>query len=470
MEAYRSFQEAAAGAENVPELDGELTLAPEARAEAAKDFGGLPHGHPSLVLRPGSADDVAAMLRYCRDNNIPVAPRGQGHSTFGQAQAPGGLVVDTGTLDSIHLDGDTAVVGAGTRWSELVRAALAQGHTPPVLTDYLELSVGGTLSVGGLGGATHQHGSQTDTVTELEVVTGSGRRTVCSPDREPGLFRAVLAGLGQCAIITRATLRLAPAPETVRRYRIPHPSVTALTANQRRLIHSDVFSYVEGQAHPAPELPGGWRYTLEAASPLSSTPGGEEELADLGIHPGPDEVEDLPYLDFADRMAPDVAYLESVGAWHDPHPWWNAILPDSTVDATVSETMAELRPADVGPTGMALLYPLFRNRLHTPLLRVPDEPVVFLFSLLRTATPDPDVSGSEEMVRANRALYERVRARGGVQYPVGSIPMETRDWREHFGERWPLLAEAKREHDPAGVLTPGPGIFPGPGGSAPASE
>jgi FAD/FMN-containing dehydrogenase len=42
-------------------------------------------------------------------------------------------------------------VEAGARWSEVLRATLAQGKTPPVLTGYLELSVGGTLIAGGVG-------------------------------------------------------------------------------------------------------------------------------------------------------------------------------------------------------------------------------------------------------------------------------------------------------------------------------
>ncbi len=80
--------------------------------------------------------------------------------------------------------------------------------------------VGGTLSVGGIGGASPHYGAQVDTVLELEVVTGAGRRIRCSPGRHLELFQAVLAGLGQCAVLVRATLRLLPAPSRVRHYRL----------------------------------------------------------------------------------------------------------------------------------------------------------------------------------------------------------------------------------------------------------
>ena len=56
----------------------------------------------------------------------------------------------------------------------------------------------------------------------------------------------------------------------------------------------------------------------------------------------------------------------------------------------------------------------------------------------------------------------RIRHLGGYQYPIGSIPTTPADWRAHFGQTWPLLADARRRYDPRGILTPGQGIFPVP--------
>src|SRR5260370_35281222 len=107
---------------------------------------------------------------------------------------------------------DQASVGAGATWRQVLRGTLAVGLTPPVLTDYLGLSVGGTLSVGGLSGSSFRHGAQVDHVTELEVVTGSGMRELCSPTPNPDLFGAVRAGLGPYCSLRPATIPLAPAP------------------------------------------------------------------------------------------------------------------------------------------------------------------------------------------------------------------------------------------------------------------
>ncbi|WP_133742300.1 FAD-binding protein [Actinorugispora endophytica] len=446
--------------ERVPPLDGELLVDPGSREEAADDYGHMVRHHPRAVLRPGSVSDVAVMLRYCRARGIPVAARGQGHSTNGQSQVEAGLVVETGTLDDIRVEGDRAVVQAGALWSDLLRRTLPHGLTPPVLTDYLELSVGGTLSVGGVGGATHRHGAQVDGVLELEVVTGAGHRVVCSPTRRADLFRAALAGLGQCAVVTSATVGLVPAPDRVRRYQLRYPEVAALTADQRRVAADGRFEYLEGSVQP--DGTGGWVYVLEAVAFWrdGSAPDDAALTGDLSHETGTEEVDDLSYLDFADRLAPSVAYLRSTGEWYDPHPWWNVFVPGSAVDSFVESVMADLTPADIGPTGVVLLYPFGRPLLGAPLLRVPDDPEVFLFALLKTATPGPGAPTPEEMVEANRSLYERVRDLGGYQYPVGTVPMSEDDWRRHFGDAWPDLAAAKQKYDPRNILAPGQGVFP----------
>jgi FAD/FMN-containing dehydrogenase len=81
-------------------------------------------------------------------HHLQVAMHRQGHSTFGQAQAEAGVVIDSRTLHAIHDVGPQgAVVEAGVRWLNLLTATVAQGYTPPVLTDFLELSVGGVPSM-----------------------------------------------------------------------------------------------------------------------------------------------------------------------------------------------------------------------------------------------------------------------------------------------------------------------------------
>jgi FAD/FMN-containing dehydrogenase len=400
------------------------------------------------------------MVRFANRHGIEVAMRGQGHATFGQAQVPAGVVVDSSTLATIHqIDRHSAVVDAGVQWLDLARAAVAAGLTPPVFTDYIELSVGGTLSAAGIGGTTQHYGFQVDNVLELEVVTGDGRLRSCSPDRDPQLFNAVLGGLGQFAIIVRATVRLLPAPDKARGYQLFYSDLDTYLADQRLLLQDGRFSSLEGQVARTVD-DSAWEFFVDAAAYYDAAhpPDDAALLAGLGFGPGRTIITEYDYLDWLNRLAPAIEFLKQIGAWTLPHPWLNLFLPASRTRDLVAGVLAELTLADTGQ-GPVLLYPFATAPLHRPFVQVPAEPVAFLFALLRTAVPPaPDVIA--RMVAANRATYEQARDAGGKRYPVGSVPMSPADWRDHYGTAWPAFAAAKARYDPRHVLTPGQGIFP----------
>ncbi|MFF3489133.1 FAD-binding protein [Streptomyces sp. NPDC002701] len=447
----------------LPELDGSLHTDEVSLSAAADDFGHIVHRRPAAVLRPGSVADVVTMVRFCGEHGIPVAPRGQGHGTGGQAQAAGGLVVETAPLDAVGPlgPGSTGVrVGAGARWSDVAKATLVHGLTPPVLTDYLELSVGGTLSVGGLGGQTHRSGAQVDNVLELDVVTGAGELLTCSAHRHRDLFLAALAGLGQCAVIVGATLRLVRAPESVRRYVLPYGDLRTFLDDQRLLVRQRRFAYVEGQVT---EDPSGTfrRYVVEAVAygpPAGEEPDDTALLRGLRHDPSGVEITDLAYYDFLDRLASGVAALKEAGLWAYAHPWLNLLLPGRAAADLAGRLLDALTQADLGPGGVVLLYPLVRARVRAPLLRMPDDPVPYLLAVLRTAPPG-DAATVRRLLAANRSAYDLVRAAGGTRYPVGSVPFDEADWRRHLGPARRRLAAAKKTYDPRGILAPGQGIF-----------
>lgn len=186
------------------------------------DFGGMVTSVPAAVIQPTTTDEVAGAIRFASAKGLALAARGNGHSIHGQAGAAGGLVLDMRALAApIVLTGGPgrpcAEVPAGALWAEVLEWALTEhGMAPPSWTDYLGLTVGGTLSNGGVSGQTFRYGPQVVNVDRLEVVTGDGERRLCSPVAgEPDLFFAVLGGLGQFGVITRAWIPLLPAPDAV---------------------------------------------------------------------------------------------------------------------------------------------------------------------------------------------------------------------------------------------------------------
>lgn len=58
-------------------------------------------------------------------------------------------------------------------WIEVLNKTLELGLTPVSWTDYLYLTVGGTLSNGGISGQTFRYGPQISNVLEMDVITGT---------------------------------------------------------------------------------------------------------------------------------------------------------------------------------------------------------------------------------------------------------------------------------------------------------
>ncbi|KAA2266431.1 FAD-binding protein [Solihabitans fulvus] len=439
-----------------PALDGELTDDPDALDAAATDFGGLVTRQPRWVARPASTADIAAVVRWAAGLGLPLAARGQGHSVYGRSLVEDGVVLDLSGFRTVHeVGGDRVVVDAGATWGTVLAATLPHGLTPPVLPDYLELSVGGTVSAGGIGGTTHRHGAASCQVIELDVVTGDGRALTCSRDRHRDLFDAVRGGLSQCAVITRATLRLVPAMDRARQYTLRYRDLPALTADQRLLLAAQRVDVVQGAVLVDGD---GWRHQLEAAVLHSqdARPDDDLVLAGLSDERADAAITELSYVDFLNRLSPLEKHLRSIGRWSDPHPWFTSFVGGSAVDDLVGGVLADLTGADLGEFGRIVLSPLRADRFATPLLRLPDEDVVFQFNVLRF--PPNDAELARRMATANRALYDLVRATGGTGYPVSAVALAQADWAAHFGPAWPGLREAKDRFDPRHILAPGQGI------------
>ncbi|CAL4970570.1 unnamed protein product [Urochloa decumbens] len=184
-------------------------------ARASTDFGHMFEATPEAVLLPATPADIADLILFSASSPapFPVAALGKGHSGRGQTLVPGGVVVDMRALgrgggaprinvSAAGAGADAAAApyvdaGGEQLWADVLRAALEHGLAPRVCTDYLHLTVGGTLSNAGIGGQAFRHGPQIANVHELDVITGTGEMVTCSRAKNSELFFAVLGGLGQ---------------------------------------------------------------------------------------------------------------------------------------------------------------------------------------------------------------------------------------------------------------------------------
>ena len=163
------------------EIAPRIRVDPDAIATASTDFGQQVHPpKPAAALYPSSVQDISTLVNFSYNLSSPlsIAARGRGHSLLGQAMAPNGVVVEMASLNNssggsgITVSGSYADVGGEQLWIDLLQATLKHGLAPVSWTDYLYITVGGTLSNAGISGQAFHRGPQISNVLELDVITG----------------------------------------------------------------------------------------------------------------------------------------------------------------------------------------------------------------------------------------------------------------------------------------------------------
>jgi cytokinin dehydrogenase len=442
------------------EFDGQVLTDPASLAAAADDFGHIIHKTPAAILRPANSDDIVHATALARQYHGKVAPQGQSHSVWGRSMTDSnGGIVDVSSLHSVGaVQNDRITVDAGAKWSEVLAVTLPAGKTPPVLCDYLELSVGGTIVVGGVGATTSTYGVQADNVISMDVVTGKGEKFTCSPSSRSDLFNAIRAGLGQVAIITKVTLKLVAAPASTRRFQLFYPDLATMLTDARFLSGNNRFDAVQGAIVAPPT--GGWAYRLDATKFFTGTPPNDATLT-AGLHDDPARrtATTSTYFEWLNRLAALESLLRGNGQWFNPHPWLTTFIGDSHVQAVVSDEVNRTNAAnDLGQFGQIVLSPLKKSAITSPLLRKPSDNLFYAFNFVRIPAT-ADINNANRLVELNKATYQRVRNAGGALYPVSAFPMSGNDWRNHFGSAFGTLQSAKNRYDPSDILTPGYEVF-----------
>jgi cytokinin dehydrogenase len=448
---------------HTPPLDGALYSDLATREADSTDQGNIVRRLPCAVLRPGSVRDIEKMIGFCREHGIKAATRGQHHSTHGQGLTCG-LIIETGALNRIHSIGpDGADVDAGVTWKELLLAAFERGLKPRGVTGYTALSLGGTLSVGGCP-MTNREGALVDHVRGLTVVTGRGDAVRCSEGERRELFEAVLAGLGQCGVITRVTVDLVPAKPLARTYLLHYADVATFFGDFRALLDRGEFDEVYNVCVPPGSVPFVYQLNATVFFDPADPPDDAHLLSGLSVPPGAAVVHDRSYPDYALAVDELFGFLKAAVSWDSLlKPWFDVWLPDSAVEQYVSDAVAGLTQRDIGAGGFVLLFAQRRSMMTRPFFRVPPaegEGWVWLFDITTTSNaPGADPVFVDEMLARNRRLFERAREVGGTRYPIGAQVFSREDWVRQYGDSWPEFARRKKKYDPDSILTPGPGIF-----------
>ena len=427
----------------------------------------LKRGHPAeAVVFPGSAAEVAAIVRVCAAERIPMVPRGGGSGyTGGAVPVLGGVVIALERMnriieiDQLNL---LAVVEPNVITGDLQDAVERVGlFYPPDPSSLRQSAIGGNVAECAGGPRAFKYGTTKSYVLGLEAVLPTGEivrtggkvvKNVVGYD----LTQLLVGSEGTLAIITKVILRLVPRPQvqtTIRAcFRDVRGAVQAVTNMIRERVVPAALELVDGDSLEA---------VATSQQTRSLSPEGTGAILLLEVDGGPAAVQE------------DAARVEQ--ACHEA----GAIeVRRARDDAERSELWRVRRELSLS---LRMIAPIkFNHDVVVPRGRIPE-----LFALIDTLKARfdlripsfghagdgnihvnimSDASHPGEVERAHEAerlLFEGVAALEGAisgEHGIGFAKARFMDLNLS-SEEIALMQRVKQAFDPQGILNPGK-IFP----------
>jgi hypothetical protein len=171
---------------------------------------------PALIVRCAGCSDVARVLDFAQNHNLPLAVRGGGHSRLGYGMCDGGAVIDLSGMKRVEVDAGkrTACAEPGAIVRDLDEAtqrfglATTSGGCPTV-------GIAGLTLGGGEGRLMEKYGAACDNLLSAQVVTVDGRQVDANHESNPDLFWAIRGGGGNFGVVTALEYHLHPVGEVV---------------------------------------------------------------------------------------------------------------------------------------------------------------------------------------------------------------------------------------------------------------
>jgi FAD/FMN-containing dehydrogenase len=209
-------------AASLREIAGERHCLTDAtlRASYETDWTRRFHGEARAVVRPGSVDEVASVLRACAAAGVGVVPQGGNTGFVGGSVPRGGEVVVSllrlAEVGEVDVAAGEVTVGAGSTLAAVGERARAAGWEVGVdLGARDSATIGGMVATNAGGIHVLRHGPMRAQLRGFEAVLADGRilrRLPGMPKDNTGYdLGGLIAGSeGTLAVITRARLRLVP--------------------------------------------------------------------------------------------------------------------------------------------------------------------------------------------------------------------------------------------------------------------
>ncbi|MBN9030258.1 MAG: hypothetical protein BGO05_09955 [Rhizobiales bacterium 63-7] len=211
---------------------------------------------PIAVLRPKTAEDVSAIMRICRQADLPVVPQGGLTGLSGGAvPVPDSVALSLERMNGV-IEVDTInsslTAWAGTPLETIQAAARSAGFDYPVdIGSRGTATIGGTVATNAGGIRVIRHGMTRQHLLGMEVVLADGTiitnlRSMLKDNAGFDLKHLFVGSEGCLGIITRVVLRLSPMPNDRHTALLALPdydAALACLASARRTFQGDLTAF-----------------------------------------------------------------------------------------------------------------------------------------------------------------------------------------------------------------------------------
>jgi glycolate oxidase FAD binding subunit len=413
---------------------------------------------PAAAALPGSADEVAEVVRQAAAEEIALIPSGA-RTALGIGAPPVryDLALDLSRLNRViaYDPGDlTLSVEAGMRLSDLQTELARHGQFLPLAQPFGETcTIGGVLAANLSGPLRQFYGTARDFVLGMEFVSGEGARTksggrVVKNVAGTDLHKLLIGSLGTLGVITLANFRTFPQP----------PATGTFVSTYERLADALALRAAVAASPLTPHAieivsPGGARLLDRDARHLAAgrwsvaiAAGGEQSVVERVAH----DLERMAGETRAESFA-RIEENEKAGLW--------LRIREFPRLAREASPLATILKISVLPGGLAPLLAAAESaaRKHAlPAATLVRGAGIVYFALLPAAETEEDAV-TQRIVPTCRQLFEAAHAqsaRAVIEWAPVAVKRAVSVWGNP-AEDWGLMQRIKKTLNPHGILAPG---------------
>ncbi|MEG0380912.1 MAG: UDP-N-acetylmuramate dehydrogenase [Kurthia sp.] len=154
-------------------------------------------GPADVFVMAETEEQAAAVVKYARQNNIPIFLLGNGSNMVVRDGGMRGIVLNLSRLDQIHIDGTKVTAQAGALIIDVSKAVAAEGLSGLEFSCGIPGSVGGAMAMN----AGAYGGEIKDVIETCKVLTLDGDIIVLSKEElELGYRQSIIASKGYYAL------------------------------------------------------------------------------------------------------------------------------------------------------------------------------------------------------------------------------------------------------------------------------